>query len=65
MLDCRCIRFYWVKEEERERKRKREREREREGRTAPHVGDTGCIPLRERFAEHRGTAKRYTKETKR
>ena len=49
------------KEEEKEK----EREREREGRTAPHVGDTGCIPLRERFAEHRGLSKRYTKETKR
>ena len=39
---------------------KEEKRREEGGRTFLHGGDTGCIPLRERFAERRGIGKRYT-----
>jgi len=39
--------------------------REREGRTSIQIGDTGCIPLGEITVELIGSAKRYTKETKR
>ena len=38
---------------------KEEKRREEGGRTFLHGGDTGCIPLRERFAERRGRVKRY------